>query len=400
MFKAFTGTVALVAAVGLAVVPAAAAQPVVTLTGEELTAGPASVVTFQCGSPSTMTYHATGTALGPYPGTFVEDGSVTFENGGVQSYSAQFTIDSPAGTISGTKELAPAEPGNTSSCGPVEQFPEFAQLSVVESYDATISDAFGRTFHEIGRAVSNIIASKTTAGQTSLSMSQSFRSGGTDAMTVEVSPATSFNPVGSQHTLTAIVRDALGQPIQGVTVTFTVVPSGDAGFCETDASGTCTFTYQGPDLPRADDITACADTNVNGEADPGEPCGEATKIWTMPATTPGQVTGGGFIRDSRISFAVHARAATSTDPVQGGCNVNDHIGGVRIQCLDVTTLVLTSTHATLFGTAEQDGVATNYRIDVDDLSDQGLPDTFQIQTDLGYLNGGPLTGGNIQIRSE
>jgi hypothetical protein len=27
-----------------------------------------------------------------------------------------------------------------------------------------------------------------------------------------------------------------------------------------------------------------------------------------------------------------------------------------------------------------------------------LPDTFEITTDLGYTNGGTLTGGNVQIR--
>jgi hypothetical protein len=63
----------------------------------------------------------------------------------------------------------------------------------------------------------------------------------------------------------------------------------------------------------------------------------------------------------------------------------------------VTSVVITPTHATIIGQAEQDGIATNYTIDVDDLSDQGLPDTFEIRTDLGYVNGGTLTGGNIHI---
>jgi hypothetical protein len=87
-----------------------------------------------------------------------------------------------------------------------------------------------------------------------------------------------------------------------------------------------------------------------------------------------------------------------TDPAEGGCNVNDHIQGIRIRCLSVTSVLLTPTHATILGTAEQDGIATNYTIDVDDVSDLDLPDTFQIQTDLGYSTGGPLTGGNIHIR--
>jgi hypothetical protein len=66
---------------------------------------------------------------------------------------------------------------------------------------------------------------------------------------------------------------------------------------------------------------------------------------------------------------------------------------------DVTqALVVAGTHATFFGQADQDGVTTNYRIDVDDLADPGAGmDTFKIQTDQGYVAGGFLTAGNITI---
>ena len=59
--------------------------------------------------------------------------------------------------------------------------------------------------------------------------------------------------------------------------------------------GECSVSYTGPQLPGADMITGCADSNRNGDADRGEPCGAATKAWIAPASTPGQVTGGGQI---------------------------------------------------------------------------------------------------------
>jgi hypothetical protein len=44
------------------------------------------------------------------------------------------------------------------------------------------------------------------------------------------------------------------------------------------------------------------------------------------------------------------------------------------------------------------GVATNYRIDVDDLADPGaLSDTFTIETESGYTATGIVEHGNIQI---
>jgi hypothetical protein len=403
MFRIFRRTVAvlLLAGAALVAVPAAAADTLVTLTGEEVTANPGtSTVNVQCGSPSTVSYHAEGTAVGPYPGTFVEDGSVTFgADGVILSFSATFSIDSPAGDVMGEKVLDPSGQSNFGSCEPAPGFPEFAQASFAEMYEATITDGLGRTFTETGRATTLLEASEPAAGPGTLNvMAQSFQSGGPPGTTIELTPVTSVNPTGTSHTVTAIVRDAAMEPVQGMTVLFVVTsPTGFTSRCVTDSEGICPLTYQGPSDPQADDIRACADTNVNGNQDPTEPCADASKVWTRTPNSPGQVTGGGYIREFRVNFALHAKAQTITDPAEGGCNVNDHLEDVRIQCLSVTSVVITPTHATIMGQAEQDGIATNYTIDVDDLSDQGLPDTFEIRTDLGYLNGGTLTGGNIHI---
>jgi hypothetical protein len=73
---------------------------------------------------------------------------------------------------------------------------------------------------------------------------------------------------------------------------------------------------------------------------------------------------------------------------------------VKVKCVDVTTLIVTGTHATLFGNATVNGASTTYRIDVDDLAEPGRgADTFRIQTASGYTAGGVLTRGNIQIHA-
>ena len=105
--------------------------------------------------------------------------------------------------------------------------------------------------------------------------------------TLSLNPMADTNPVGSNHSVTATVRDASGNPTPSVTVRFNVSGSVTiSGSCTTDALGQCTFTYTGPQLPGADAITAYADTDGDSIGDTGEPQGEATKAWIAPATTP------------------------------------------------------------------------------------------------------------------
>lgn len=79
-----------------------------------------------------------------------------------------------------------------------------------------------------------------------------------------LSPAADTNPVGTSQTVTAMVMDATGQPVANVIVRFTVTGSLSAsGQCTTGATGTCTFTYQGPAFPGTDTINAYADSDAN-----------------------------------------------------------------------------------------------------------------------------------------
>src|SRR5918996_575740 len=105
--------------------------------------------------------------------------------------------------------------------------------------------------------------------------------------TLVLEPAADTNPVGTDHTVTATVRDAFTNPTPGITVRFTVTGSvSTTGQCTTNTAGQCDFTYSGPTTPGADAITAFADTNNNGTQNAGEPVGAAEKTWTpgAPAT--------------------------------------------------------------------------------------------------------------------
>jgi hypothetical protein len=68
---------------------------------------------------SDFTFVVTGVAIGPYPGTFAEVGSFTLGPVGfpLVAFEAEFTITSPAGTVTGTKTLEGVTPTHIGACG-------------------------------------------------------------------------------------------------------------------------------------------------------------------------------------------------------------------------------------------------------------------------------------------
>lgn len=376
----------------------------VTLTGE-LTQG---FVTPLSGSAhvdcatsdsGSATYSVLAPATGPYPGTFSETGTLTWETFLTKTFTASFTIDSPAGHIEGTKHLEVI-----TSTGCVEAAPELFPVvhtltaTAIARYDATISTATG-TFSDHGSAPVSLILSVTASGAATGFVQEQFYSD-RERGHIELSPMEAVNVVGTTHTVTALVQDFELQPIAGAKVLLTVEGSvSDTGSCVTGPEGTCDFTYLGPDAPGADLITACWDFDDDGIADPGERCGTATKAWELPTSTPGQASGGGYITNAsgnRVVFGFGAQANVSGPT--GGCNVFDVAAGVDIRCLSVSLVLIAGTHATFSGQAMVNGVARNYTIDVDDFGDPGaLQDTFKITTDDGYVAAGLLTEGNIRV---
>jgi hypothetical protein len=121
-----------IVAAGFFIVAAPAAQAAgpapPSLTGEAfITSGlPArglSQATGTCtpSGDSSYAFHVEGEAIGPYTGTYFEDGSFTIAaitNPVLTAFNSTFTINSPAGTVTGAKTLAAdLGPINVATCG-------------------------------------------------------------------------------------------------------------------------------------------------------------------------------------------------------------------------------------------------------------------------------------------
>ena len=401
----------------------ALAQAPPSLAGETFQANPPASgqsASIECDADTgTLTYTAHGVATGPYPGVFDEHGEVLFDpaTGIVHAVQVDFTISSSLGEVTGTKYLPPQDVTDLLG-GPVFVAQCFPDPTSGDPVTGSTYNFFGNTCWVatlptgtdagISYETGTRNAHGTGFGEAFFSFGETIFPpevcGATPTM-VTLSPSAAVNTVGTQHTVTATVDNATGGPVPGVNVLYRVEGSVSvAGSCTTAANGECSFTYTGPALPGADLIVACADTDNDGVRDPSEPCGEATKAWLLPTSTPGQVTGGGHVLNptdgEEVAFGFNAKADESR--IIGNCTVVDKAPArnVKIKCLTVDSLVQTGNAATFFGQAEINGVATNYRIDVTDNGEPGAGrDSFTIQTSSGYSAGGTLDNGNVQVHT-
>jgi beta-propeller repeat-containing protein len=225
--------------------------------------------------------------------------------------------------------------------------------------------------------------------------------------TITFNPPSATNPVDSQHCLTAIVQDALGNPLPNLVVRFQVTGSVDAfGAPTADSSGKVTFCYFGPPLPGADTITAYADPNNNNVQDPGEPVAMAEKTWVFPLSTPRcEIANGGWIvaeNGERATFGGHAKVNESGE-TQGLQQYIDHgrAQGFHMQSLNVVAVICDgSTRASILGQATIDGSGLfNFRIYLQDLGGSGKDqhDTYQLLIDSYNSGEQVIRRGNIQI---
>ncbi|GAA1276410.1 DUF7948 domain-containing protein [Arthrobacter pascens] len=228
--------------------------------------------------------------------------------------------------------------------------------------------------------------------------------------TLTLAPAADTNDVGTQHCVTATVEDASGNPTPGITVRFSVTGSvNTSGSDTTDVNGEADFCYQGPELPGADAISAFADTDSDTAQDPGEPFAAASKVWTLPVTTPlceANITKGGRItaaNGDKATFGGNAQSNAAGN-VKGQEQYQDHGPSQPLKVKSIKILALTCnpqrTQATIFGRATLNGQGSHlFRIDVQDLGEPGVGiDKYRILLGTGYDSGSQtLLGGNIQI---
>lgn len=371
----------------------AAAQtlPGPTMTGEiftgHLTMRP------PCASGNPFQFQSFGPAVGPFPGTYLESG--TFGSAiGENEFSAFFEVSVPGPTPGSRVVTVQGRKFGTIvlTCTPDSRIMQFEGTVM---YEATIDPIGPNRSFDRGVSVVSGFVNLTNAPATEIRVfNETFTSIVDIPAIVVLSPLVAENPVGTMHTVTATLLNAIGGRVEGEIVHFTVTGSVDTtGQCTTDSDGMCSFTYQGPPLPGADVITATSGTAVPGEA---------VKAWVLPPQPPepGKCTGGGHILHngmiSGASFGFNAK--TTGLSTHGSGNFIDHRAKVKIHLENVKVLMIAGTHATFFGDARINGVDTTYRIDVDDMGTPGKGrDTFTIQTATGYTASGILTGGEIKI---
>ncbi|MET0621733.1 MAG: post-COAP-1 domain-containing protein [Pyrinomonadaceae bacterium] len=361
-------------------------------------------------------FTTSGTATGPYPGTYTESGSVTFQNapgGVILGFSSQFTITSGANVITGTKQLAPAQPpeggNNRGSCQVSQNGPlTITNINVVVAaqYTASVPTATG-SVSETGtsRVVGSWNRAVSPAGISSgsYSFNETYRNLA-QITTVTLTPAAAVNPVGTSHTVTATASNASGGGVSGARVYFDVAADGSSVVsfqCLTNASGQCSFLYQGPEFPRADSISACVDRDDSGSIDPADPCAAATKTWVFPASTRGASNGGGHFLDAATGTGVNFGFSFKSDAggAKGSCHVNDKARDTAIKCLDVLAYVQGVNEATVYGTAEANGAQTYFKLVLTEDASGSGDDTFSIITQSGYAAGGVVTQGNVHVHT-
>ena len=146
-------------------------------------------------------------------------------------------------------------------------------------------------------------------------------------------------------------------------------------------------------IPNADDNCPTTPNTDQADADRdgiGDACDAAFN------STPGKVTGGGYIGATN-NFGFNAQYKAGAAAPKGNVNYQDKSANLHFKSTAITGLGIFGTHATIVGTGTVNGVAVTFRIDVDDPGEPGTSDTFSIQLSNGYTASGTINGGNIQI---
>ena len=151
-------------------------------------------------------------------------------------------------------------------------------------------------------------------------------------------PLAAQNTTGTQHCVTATVRDVLGNPASGVRVIFSVtgVNPRPATTLTTSTTGQATFCYVGTNAG-GDTISAFADTNRNGVLNAGEPTGTATKAWTPPGPSTLTLSPAADDNPAGVEHCVTATATNSLGNPSAGIPIVFTVTGANSAGGTVTT---------------------------------------------------------------
>jgi hypothetical protein len=131
-----------------------------------------------------------------------------------------------------------------------------------------------------------------------------------------------------------------------------------------------------------------SDLDRDGQGDACDP---------TPGSTPGKVIGGGWVGEEKSVFGFNVQYTTGMSAPTGQVTFRDRGADLELRSMQITSVIVAGTHATILGKGSVNGTTVEFRIEVDDLGEPGRSDTFLISW-LGYSKGGRLNGGNIQIQ--
>jgi hypothetical protein len=186
-------------------------------------------------------------------------------------------------------------------------------------------------------------------------------------------PPSAINPLGSTHTITAMILNSFGQPVVGVNVVFTALSGPNAGVlgnAMTNAQGKASLTYgsagAGTDMVQAFAVLAGVSQTSN----------VVTKMWTAQTGAP----------------TITLSPLTSVTPIGGQRTLSANAfsnTGTLVPGVTISFNVLAGPRLGLLGTAVTDGTGTakiNYSSNI------GGVDTIQA---LGVVGGIPTGSNNV-----
>jgi titin len=299
-----------------------------------------------------------------------------------QPYTVSFTVaaQSPgSGTPTGTVTVSDGTgatcsgtlSGGSGSCQLTSTTAGAKTLTATYGGDSNFNSSSGTAAHQVNKA-------DTT---TSLTSSQNLSTYGQPV--TFTATVTAVAPGGGTPTGTVTFKD--GTTVLG---TGTLNSSGQATFTTSSlfiGVHSITATYNG-------------DANYNGSTSPPL----IQTIVAPPSTEDVKVTGGGSISlttGGSGTFGLVGKVS-SADVPSGNVQYQDHDTGMNVNATTITSVVVTGTHAQMFGKATINGSGSyDFVVDVDDIAEPGINvDTFSIKLSNGYAAGpATLSGGNIQV---